>query len=669
MCGRVRVQYGGRIARAIGGLSILAATTAGAQTTTEDLKRMSLGDLLKIDVTTVSRIPEPTTRVAAAVHVITHDDIRRSGALSIPEALRLAPGMQIARINAGTWAIGMRGFADRLARSMLVLIDGRAVYSPLFAGTYWETQDTLLEDVDRIEVIPGPGGTLWGANAVNGIINIITKSARDTTGVFASAGGGSNDRAFAEARYGAPAGNAWNYRVYARAFDRSPAFHLDGVNYDGLRMAQGGFRADWAPDASRGLTVQGDLYVGRLGTRPTVTTYTPPYAQVIVRDAPLAGGNVLTRWTGRFRDVSRFQVQAFYARTSRDERPVSEDRNTFDVDFQHMLPRWRRHHVAWGLGYRVTSDRIDAIAPTAFTPDRRTDALYSGFAQDDVGLVADRLRLTLGAKFEHNDYSGLEVQPSVRLLWDSNVVHTFWASVARAVRTPSRVETDYTTTSLLNPAIPYFVRLVPNPGFRAETLLAYEVGYRVQPMSRTFLSFAGFFNKLDDVLSTEIGIPFAEAVPTPAKLVVPVTFANGLRGDSYGSEVSLDVRPAAWWRWTANYSYVRIQLSRQPGSHDGSQERHNERASPRHQVQVQSSLDLPGRLSIDALARYVSDLRDGPVPSYATADLRVAWQLSPKVELAVVGQNLLQPKHVEWPTVGGNVALERGGYVRVTVRR
>ena len=646
-----------------------AATVAAAQTTTEEMKRMSLADLLQLDVTTVSRGPEPIGRVPAAIHVIRQDDIRRSGALSIPEALRLAPGMQVARINAGTWSIGMRGFADRLARSMLVLIDGRAVYSPLFAGTYWETQDVLLEDVERIEVIRGPGGTLWGANAVNGIINIITKTAGATQGTLATAGGGNQDRGFVGARYGGSAGTAWNYRIYGKAQDRASEFHPDDLDYDGLSMAQGGFRADWTPAGGRVVTVQGDVYNGTLGSRPTVTTYTPPYAVTENRDSPLSGANLLTRWSGPLAGGGRFQLQAFYARTNRDEVPVSEDRDTADVDFQHTPPAAGRHQLVWGLGYRVTSGRITAIAPTAFVPPTRTDNLYSGFVQDEIRLLPERLQLVLGAKLEHNNYSGVEFQPGVRLSFKPDQDDTLWFAVTRAVRVPSRVETDYTTSSLLNASVPFFVRLQPNPDFTPERLIAYEAGYRMRPDSRLYLSFAGFYNHLEDVLSTEVLTPFAEPASNPERLIAPVTFANGLEGDSYGAEVSADGRPSPWWRWTANYSYVRIQMSKQPGSLDGSQERRNEGLSPRHQIQAQTSFDLPGQWSLDGLARYVSELPAGPVPSYATVDARLAWQVTARMELALVGQDLAQAQHVEWTSSGGNIGIQRSAYIKITWRQ
>jgi iron complex outermembrane receptor protein len=644
----------------------LAARPAAAQSA-QDLKRMSLQDLLNIEVTTVSRVPEPTRDVPAAIFVITGDDIRRSGATSIPQALRLVPGLQVARISAGTWAIGTRGFADRLARSMLVMIDGRAVYSPLFAGTYWESQDTLLEDVDRIEVIRGPGGTLWGANAVNGIINIITKSANDTQGLFVKAGGGSQDRAFTSVRYGGTSG-ASAYRGYVKAFDRAPQFHADGNDYDTWHAAQGGFRADWALASGRQLTLQGDAYDGRLGERPTLVSYAPPYTTSLNVEAPIAGGNVLGRYVSAPGARDSFQVQAYYDRTSRDEMPVGERRDTADVDFQHTLRRWTRHTLTWGAGYRLSSGLIAAVAPSALLPARRTDQLVTAFAQDELALVPSRWQVTFGSKIEHNQYSGVEVQPTLRSLWTLGAAHSVWAGVTRAVRTPSRVETDYTTTSLVSPATPTFVRLLPNPSFESERLVAYEAGYRYHPAAPIYATASAFFNDLSHALSTELLTAFVEAGP-PQRLILPVDFGNGLHGNSQGVELTADYRPQPWWRLTGNYSYLFVSMSPYPGSHDVSQQRHYEGAIPRHQVQAGTSFEARG-WSIDGLFRRIADLPASAVAAYNTADARVARRLGPRVELALVGQDLLDPHHLEWPSgSGANIEVRRSLYGQIVWRR
>jgi iron complex outermembrane receptor protein len=645
----------------------LHAALASAQSP-DELKRMTLNELLNVEVSTVSRVPEATALVPAAVHVITQDDIRRSGATSIPEALRLAPGIHVARIDAARWAIGVRGFADRLARSMLVLIDGRAVYSPLFAGTYWEVQDTPLVDIERIEVIRGPGGTLWGANAVNGIINIVTRRAQDTHGLVVRTGAGAGGFAQATVRHGGALGQSGDFRTYVKGFTRGPAFHRDGQDYDDWRMAQAGFRADWSRGAARGLTVQGDVYRGELGQRAPLASFSPPFLSVSNRDAPLSGGNLLARWRSGSSGRGDVQVQAYYDRTRRDEVPVRETRDTFDADFQQTLRRWSPHAVSWGLGYRVSAGRIGTAGPTAFTPGDRTDHLVSGFVQDEISLVPDRFRVALGGKVEHNSYSGIEFQPSGRFTWTPDPQNTVVGSVTRAVRTPSRVETDYSTNSLVNPSGPIFVRLLPNPDFVSEKLTAYELGYRVRPGGSLYLTVSAFFNHLNDTLSTELLPTFVEASPAPARLILPVTFANGLHGSSYGTELTADVRPAAWWRVTASYSHLQIEMTRDPGSRDVSQERRYEGLSPAHMGHVQVSVDLPEGWSVDWLLRGASRLRAGQVPGYATSDVRVGWRVSRHLELGVVGQNLHEARHREWASDGPGIEIERNVHVLLTWR-
>jgi iron complex outermembrane receptor protein len=656
------------VSRALAGVMLASAGSAWAQTGTDELKRMSLEDLLDVEVTTLSRRPEPTTDVPAAIFVITQDDIRRSGATSLPEALRLAPGMQVAQIDGGKWATGVRGFSDRLSRAMLVLIDGRAVYSPLFAGTYWEVQETMLEDVERIEVIRGPGGTLWGANAVNGIVNIITRGAAQTQGVLATAEAGTYGQGLGAVRYGGSANNrTFNYRFYGKGLQRPHEYHATGTNYDDTTLMQGGGRADWSRSSGQTVTLQGDVYGERLGQQAVRTSYTAPFREVTTVRSPLSGGNVLARWSGGLGATGQFQLQTYYDRTNRDEVPIGENRDTFDVDFQHSGSQWRRHQLAMGAGYRVTSGRITAVAPSAILPETRTDNLFSAFVQDSIPFFGDRFRLDAGAKVEHNSYSGFEVQPSGRLLWTPRREHTLFLSATRAVRTPSRVETDYTTTSLSGASPLSYVRLEPNPGFRPEELVAYEAGYRLRLGEWVYATASGFYNSLNDILSTELVGRFYEGGDVePSRLILPVMFRNGLSGESHGTELTADLRPLTWFRTTANYSYLKVAVTRDPGAVDVSQERRYERITPRHQLQLQASIDLPHRIAVDWLFRSASSIAlQPPVPSYATSTIRVGWQVSRQLEIAVVGQDLNQARHVEWP---GALPIQRSGFVKVTWR-
>ncbi len=401
---------------------------AAAQTQDRDLKGLSLEQLGNLEVTTVSKEPVTIARTAAAIYVITQEDIRRSGVTSIPEALRLAPGVDVERIDGVKWAIGIRGFTSRLSRSVLVLIDGRSVYSPLFHGVYWEVQDTLLEDVDRIEVIRGPGGSIWGANAVDGVINIITKKSKDTRGGLVSASGGTVDQASLDARYGAGNGKDFNYRVYGKGFDRGPEYHFDNRNFDDWRRFQAGFRADWDASSRDAVTVQGDFYDGVAGESVRIASLTPPSSSVVDSNAYLAGGNILGRWQRTFSGTSDLQIQAYFDRVNRRQASQAEYRNTFDLDLVHRFALATHNEFTWGFGVRVSRGWVPAVVSTyVFTPDKRTDHLYTAFIQDEVSLIPDRLSFTAGAKIIHSAFTGFDAEPSVRLLWTPTAKQTFWA--------------------------------------------------------------------------------------------------------------------------------------------------------------------------------------------------------------------------------------------------
>src|SRR6266436_7174547 len=380
----------------------------------EGLKGLSLEQLGNIEVTTASKQPVKVSRTPAAIYVITQEDIRRSGATSIPEVLRLAPGVEVARIDAVKWSVGIRGFGSRLSRSVLVVIDGRNVYSPFSAGVYWEVQDTLLEDVDRIEIIRGPGATIWGVNAVNGVINIITRSAKDTQGALASAGGG-NEQSFLDFRYGAGNGKNLSYRAYGKAFTRGPEFHPDRQDFDDWQMGQGGFRADWEPSSRDTVTVQGDLYKGAAGESVSVALESTTTPVIVQQDGQLSGGNLLGRWRRVLGDGADLQVQTYYDRTNRHEANFAELRDTFDIDFLHHVTWARRHELLWGGGARFSLGRIPAVVPTiVFTQPNRTDKLYSAFVQDEIQIAENRLWLTIGSKLLRTDFSGFNAQPSAR---------------------------------------------------------------------------------------------------------------------------------------------------------------------------------------------------------------------------------------------------------------
>jgi iron complex outermembrane receptor protein len=650
---------------------LIAAAGAGlrAQAQDEDtLRRLTLEQLLEVEVSTLGRVPETAMRLPASVTVLTGADIRRSGATTLAELLRLAPGVQVARIDGNKWAVGIRGFADRLARGMLVMIDGRAVYSPLFAGTYWELQDTLLEDVDRIEIVRGPGGTLWGANAVNGIVNVITRSAAATRGTVASVAGGSIEHASASVRHGGAVRGGF-LRGYAKLAERDGLRHADGSDFDAWRMGQAGVRGDWTSAAGRHLTLQGDVYTGRLGQRLMVTRYQPPFSTRVDERLSAAGANALVRWRSSAPGAPGLELQAYYDFTARTEVAFEESRHTADVDFQQSLAARGAHRVVWGAGYRLTADDTSSLPIRGFSPASRTDQLLSAFAQDQWTLVADRLELTAGLKVEHNAYTGLEAQPSMRLLWTPAATHAVTLSATRAVRTPSRVELHYTTGSLID-ASPRFLRLDPNPAFETEKLFAYEAGYRLRPAGPIYVTLAAFVNHHRDVLSAAIGAEYGETDALGTRRILPVLFANALHGNSHGVETTVDVRPASWWRLSGSYSGLRVQLTRDRGQVDLSQERRNEGGSPRHQGLLHASIDLPLGIDLDAYLRAVSRLPALAIPGYATADVRAAWQVTGRLQLEVVGRDLLDAAHPEYVGAAGAGLTEipRSLFAGATVR-
>ena len=635
------------------------------QSSQGSLKQLSLAQLGDVEVTTASKAPQQVWKTAAAIYVITQEDIRRSGATTIPEVLRLAPGVEVARIDANKWSIGIRGFGSRLSRSVLVLIDGRSVYSTLLTGTYWEVQDTVLEDIDRIEVIRGPGGTVWGPNAVDGVINIITKNSKDTQGTLFSAGSGNFESGFASVRYGGSNSNGLSYRVYAKGFERGAEHHFDDEKYDRWRSAQGGFRIDWVKNDRDSFTLQGDGYDEGAGETVGLTNYTAPYSQVVTGTEYLSGGNVLGRWTRTFREGDDIQVQAYYDRTNRYEPNFGDLRNTFDVDYLQRFHWGTRNHISWGLGARASQGHELEVTPGLyFSPSTRTDQLDTAFIQDNISIIPNRLTLELGTKLLHTNYTGLQLEPSGRILWTPTETETFWGAVTRAVRTPSDAERDFYLSGYIGTlpnGTPYFARFNANPNFQSEQLDGYELGFRHLFGSRLYVDLAGFFNEYYNLFSEDItGSPFIENTPPPTHYLLPAEFGNGLQGSTTGGEIAPEWKPASFWTLKGSYSYLHMVLRRGPGSQDIGTAPIVEGSSPQHQVVAQSQFDLPKHFTLDLTYRYVSALRSQNIAAYSTGDARVGWKLTHHFEVSVVGRNLLQPYHVEYASdTAPNVAIKR----------
>jgi len=617
------------------------AEPAAAEAASE-LKKLGLEELMNMEVTTASKRAEKLAEVPAVIQVITGDDIRRSGASSIPEALRLAANLQVAQVASSQWAISARGFNGTAANKLLVLIDGRSAYTPLFSGVFWDVQDTLLQDVDRIEVISGPGGTIWGANAVNGIVNIITKSARDTQGLYLEGGAGSELRGFGGLRYGGELRPDLHFRLYGKYFDRDDTVFPNGDDAtNAWHMGQGGFRVDWDATNNNVLTLQGDLYDGRVD-------------QADGNETVVTGGNLLGRWTHPFAEDSDLQFQAYYDRTRRRIPDLfSEDLDTYDVDLNHRFPLGRRQNIAWGLGYRLIEDEVGNSAALAFLPAQKSFQIFSAFLQDEITIVEDRLRVTLGSKFEHNDYTDFEFQPTARLIWTPTERQTLWAAVSRAVRTPSRIDEH-----LFVPGTPPFSVFAGGSNFVSEELLAYEAGYRVQPYAKLSLSVSGFYHDYDDLRSIEPVLPNTD---------FPAVFANGLEGETYGVELAATYQMTPWWRLRGGYTFLEKDIDLKPGSRDLNQGRGEGNDAEQHFL-LRSSVDLPRHVEFDAAIRYVDTLTAPNVPSYIGIDLRLGWRPIRDLELAIVGQNLLDNQHPEFGAAATRQEIERSVYGKITWR-
>ena len=665
-----------------GAIVVHAAKTLNVQDPQSeiDLLQLTLEELGNIRVTTVSRKSEKLSGAAAAIYVITQDDIRRSGITLLPEALRMAPGLEVARPNSRQWAIGSRGFTDTYANKLLVLMDGRTLYTPLFSGVFWEETDAVLEDVDRIEVIRGPGATLWGANAVNGVINIITKSAKDTQGGLVSGGGGMEARAFGTVRYGGRLGtNAW-YRVYSKYGNHDESTQLDGRGAsDSSWSSQSGFRMDWEPSKENHLTLQGDYYYGDFGGKVLLSDLNTPGLFPFSGSAKVEGGNLLGRWTHDFSSDSELSAQLYYDRTDRDFFIAREVRDTFDVDVQHRFSLGERQEIVWGGSYRYSADEIAESPDFQMTDPNVALRLASGYFQDEIALMQDQVHLTLGARVEHNDFTGFEFQPTGRVAWAPDDRNTLWGAVSRAVRTPSRTERDFRifldpTSFLPSLPVPIVVEGLGNRDMVAEELLAFEIGYRANIHERLSIDCTIFYNDYQNHQSVN-GLPIelrtaSDPDQTPF-LVLPIQFDNDAFGETYGIETSATWQPVERLRIRANYTFLRMNLHT-----DGpirSLEEDLEGNSPKHQVSLWSDIEISRNIELGLGARYVDGLPGvfQRIPAYEELDARLAWRPAPDFELSIVGRGLLHAHHSEFSPlfiVPRDVQVDRAIYGKVTWR-
>ncbi|HTM66308.1 MAG TPA: TonB-dependent receptor plug domain-containing protein [Flavipsychrobacter sp.] len=605
----------------------------------QDLKKLTIEQLMNIEVTSVSRGPEKLSDAASAIQVVTGTDIRRSATTLLPEALRLAPNLQVAQSNSQDWSISSRGFSgaplsnSTLANKLLVMIDGRSVYSPLFGGVFWDVQNVLLEDIDRIEVISGPGGTMWGANAVNGVINIVSKEAKETQGLYLSETAGTFLTDKISARYGSKIGKSTYYRVYGQHLDRRPTFKSDGSrNTDNWSTTLAGFRVDHEAGQKNKFTLQGDFYGG-------------------VQDSSVDkvnGQNVLGRWTHTFSETSNFIAQAYFDRAYRNLAGAGfRDQFTiYDLDLQQGFALGNRQNVLAGAGYRHMYDNTIGSASLSFVPEDRNLELFNVFIQDRIELLRNKLDLTVGTKALHNDYTGWEWQPSARIAWTPSINHTLWAAVSRAVRTPSRFDAEERFLSISN----------VNHPIGSEKVAAYELGYRTRIPRIGELSISTFYNNYDQLRSLD-------TTGTPSPLF---RFGNGNSASSYGVEIAWNLYMLDWWRVRGGFTYLDEDF-RDPAPPTYNKSYLLEAVDPKAQALLQSIADLPKNFQLDVVGRYVADLpalvTSKEVPAYADVDVRIAW-IYKRFTFSIAGRNLAHDKHLEF----GSARLPRSVNETITYR-
>ena len=665
-------------------LPLLGQCATGSTNTTtelEELKKMKLVELMNIEVTTVTRTESTVGESATAVFVITSEMIRRSGATTIPELLRMVPGLDVARVDNNKWAVNARGFNARFAGNLLVQIDGRTVYTPIFSGVYWDTVDYPLEDIERIEVIRGPGASVWGANAVNGVINIITKSSQRTQGGRASVGSGSKERSFGEFRYGGYLANNLSCRVYGKGFDRGKQSAAHENPQDGWEGDSGGLRLDWKPTVSDEVTFDGGYLRSEAGRRDLRPLPAAPYLFTNIETEVSDAAHALVRWAHQISPGNNWQVQAYWDQVERvgDQGYIGIRWDTYDVDFQHQFTLGERHKFVYGLGYRALD-----VAPSDSQSDdgfqlhyaeRHTLLNYvSAFVQDQFELEPNTLSVLFGSKFEHNDLSGFDVQPTARLLWTPTPRQSAWAAVSRAIRTPNYLEDQGATRTLTAPGAPSFLQISPNTELDAEKVCAYEIGYRIQTTPQLSVDMAAFYNVYDDLIGTRPG-----AIETNGLVTVrPQNRENTLHGETYGAEVGSTWQVADRWRLYGAYTFLELQLHRASGLRPTAEAAEGQ--SPANQLYLQSSWDLPGHTEFDLIGRYVGHLSgfnpsgapgvSNTIDAYWSLDARLGWRPSKNWELAIVGQNLLDNHHPEFGTSplirSPLVNIERSVYGKVT---
>ncbi len=654
-------------------LGAIALTTHASEV---DLTTMSIEDLMGIQVTSVSKKSQSLSDSAAAIFVITSEDIEQSGATCIPELLRMVPGLNVARIDSNKWAISNRGFNSRYSDKLLVLMDGRSVYNPLYSGVYWETQDTVLEDIERIEVIRGPGATVWGANAVNGVINIITKHAGDTLGGLVVAGGGTEERAFLTGRYGTTLSEGIYGRFYAKGNSRDSYQFVTGEDSgDSWQSYRSGFRIDGSLSSANIFNVQGDIYRGDINQTLKFATLTAPYSSITEEEMETEGGNLLASWTQYLSGGGEVDLQFYYDRASRNEITNHEDSDTLDLEFQHQFTIGEKNDLIWGLHYRYINERFNNSFWNKLDPENSETNLFSFFVQDEFTVLKDRLIFTLGSKFEHNDYTGYEFQPSVRALYSPKKNHKIWGAVSRAVRTPHRVERHATITTIILPPgdeinplpVPAAGGVTGNENYDSQILVAYEAGYRYLASETLSFDIGLFYNDYEDLRSFKITPAFNGIYGE-----VYNQFGNDADGTSHGLELAVAWQALERLKFDLAYSYINedyTDINVTWGSE-----------VPVNQFSLRANWNVTDSLSFDIWGRYVGNAAGmyvgNPggayykIEDYFAADLQITYRPTPNLDISLVGQNLLEESHEEYVQEFWSLPteVERGVYLKATYR-
>jgi iron complex outermembrane recepter protein len=658
------------LACTIGSANVRAQSPPGVPPA--DLYQISLESLMNMEVTSVSKREQKMSQTAAAIFVINQDDIQRSGALNIPDLLRIVPGLDVAQINANTWAISSRGFNYQFSNKLLVLIDGRTVFTPSQDGVNWDTQDVPLEDIERIEVIRGPGATVWGANAVNGVINVITKSAMDTQGGLLTGGSGTENHVFGTIQNGGTLAGDVSYRLFAKYLDADALTPVTGSGSDAWHLLHGGFRLDGHLFNADLMTLQGDIYSGTEGeVIGHIASFSPPDNENVERSTSLEGGNLLGRWVHVHAGAGESALQVYFDRYLRLGGQLDETCNTIDIDFHQDMRVGLHHRLVWGLGYRHEADRTVGTIDQAFDPVDANLQQFSAFVQDEITLRPERLTLTVGSKLEHNDFTGFEIEPSARAAFTPNARETIWAAVSDSARTPS-LRDDNADFNLgifsLPDGSPAITTIEGNPQQKSEYLLSEELGYRLQVNAQLSIDLSLFHNRYRNLRSFEQGAPLLQSNPQPYT-EIPIYQGNRVNGTTDGLELSTKLRITDQWTLSPGYALLRMDLHNDPGSVDMTTVADVEGSSPRNQAQLRSALDISRVLSWNVAAYFVDRLPAQQVSSYTRLDTELSWQPQPALALRLVGQNLLRDRHVESIDIQTSVnssQLQRSVYAKIS---